>query len=242
MIDDLILARNKAEEGDRLKSAFLANMSHEIRTPLNSIIGFSELMADPDFDTGQQTEFAKIIINSGNSLLSIISDIMDFSKIEAGQVIVRKLPFVLQTLISSLQNEYSFTAREKGIELRIDPLNPKDDIWISSDENRLKQVLVNLVGNAIKFTKEGYVEIGIKATGDSIQFQVSDTGIGIPVEYHNEIFERFRQVESSNSRKYGGNGLGLAISKSLVEMMGGKIWLESVQGKGSVFYFTIPIS
>jgi len=234
-------ALTKAQESDRLKSAFLANMSHEIRTPLNSIIGFSELMADPDFDADQQTEFAKIIINSGNSLLSIISDIMDFSKIEAGQVIVRKSPFVVQNLIFSLQNEYSFTARGKGIELRIDPLNPKDDIWIRSDENRLKQVLVNLVGNAIKFTKEGYVEIGIKATGDCIQFQVRDTGIGIPKEYHDEIFERFRQVESSNSRKYGGNGLGLAISKSLVEMMGGEIWIESVQGKGSTFYFTIPI-
>jgi signal transduction histidine kinase len=231
----------KAKESDRLKSAFLANMSHEIRTPLNSIIGFSELMADPDFDSGQQTEFAKIIINSGNSLLTIISDIMDFSKIEAGQVIVSKLQFVVQKLIYKLQKEYSLAAQDKGIELRIDPQNPKEDIWIKSDENRLRQVLVNLVGNAIKFTKKGYVEIGIKATGDCIQFHVSDTGIGIPEEYHDEIFERFRQVESSNSRKYGGNGLGLAISKSLVEIMGGEIWIESVQEKGSTFYFTIPI-
>jgi len=231
----------KAKESDRLKSAFLANMSHEIRTPLNSIIGFSELMADPGFDASQQSEFAQIIINSGNSLLTIISDIMDFSKIEAGQVVVNKTPFVLQKLISSLQNEYSFTAREKGIELRVDPQNPKDDIWVRSDENRLKQVLVNLVGNAIKFTKEGFVELGVKLIDDSIQFKVSDTGIGIPEKYHNEIFERFRQVESSNSRKYGGNGLGLAICKNLVEIMGGKIWIKSVVGKGSTFYFTIPI-
>ena len=241
MISDLIQARNKAEESDRLKSAFLANMSHEIRTPLNSIIGFSELMADPDFAASQQTEFAQIIINSGNSLLSIISDIMDFSKIEAGQVIVNKFPFVTQNLISGLLREYSIVAQGKGIDLRSDFLNPKEDIWIMSDEYRLKQVLVNLVGNAIKFTKEGYVELGIEANGDFIQFRVSDTGIGIPEEYHDKIFERFRQVESSNSRKYGGNGLGLAISKSLVEMMGGEIWLESDQGKGSTFYFTIPI-
>jgi len=241
MISDLIQARNKAEESDRLKSAFLANMSHEIRTPLNSIIGFSELMADPDFDAAQQTEFAQIIINSGNSLLTIISDIMDFSKIEAGQVIVNKFPFVTQNLISGLLREYSIVAQGKGIELRIDPLNPKEDLWINSDESRLKQVLVNLVGNAIKFTKEGYVELGIEATRDFIQFRVSDTGIGIPEKYHDKIFERFRQVESSNSRKYGGNGLGLAISKSLVEMMGGEIWIESVQAKGSTFYFTIPI-
>jgi PAS domain S-box-containing protein len=234
-------ALNKAQESDRLKSAFLANMSHEIRTPLNSIIGFSELMTDPNFDADQQSEFAKIILNSGNSLLSIISDIMDFSKIEAGQIKVNKYPFVTQRLISQLQNEYALIAQGKGIELRIDLLNPKEDLRITSDENRLKQVLVNLVGNAIKFTKEGYVELGFKITGDCVQFRVSDTGIGIPKQFHNEIFERFRQVESADSRKYGGNGLGLAISKSLVEILGGEIWLESDHGKGSTFYLTIPI-
>ena len=231
----------KAQESDRLKSAFLANMSHEVRTPLNSIIGFSELMTDPDFDVDQQSEFAKIILNSGNYLLSIISDIMDFSKIEAGQVTVYKLPLVVQKLISTVQKEYTFIAQDKGIELIIDPLSPKEEIWIQSDENRLRQVLTNLVSNAIKFTKEGSVELGFKITGDCVKFQVSDTGIGIPEEYHDEVFERFRQVESADSRKYGGNGLGLAISKSLVEILGGEIWMESVQTKGSTFYFTIPI-
>jgi PAS domain S-box-containing protein len=237
---ELNTALLKAQESDRLKSAFLANMSHEIRTPLNSIIGFSELMTDPVFDADQQAEFAKIILNSGNSLLSIISDIMDFSKIEAGQIIVNKFPFVTQTLISELHREYSVVAQGKGIELRIDPMNPKEDIWITSDENRIRQVLVNLVGNAIKFTKEGFVELGFSTTGDRVQFHVSDSGIGIPEKYHGEIFERFRQVESADSRKYGGNGLGLAISKSLVEILGGEIWMESVQRKGSTFYFTIP--
>lgn len=231
----------KAQESDRLKSAFLANMSHEVRTPLNSIIGFSELMTDPDFDVDQQSEFAKIILNSGNYLLSIISDIMDFSKIEAGQVTVYKLPLVVQKLISTVQKEYTFIAQDKGIELIIDPLSPKEEIWIQSDENRLRQVLTNLVSNAIKFTKEGSVKLGFKTTGDCIEFQVSDTGIGIPEDYHDEVFERFRQVESADSRKYGGNGLGLAISKSLVEILGGEIWMESVQMKGSTFYFTIPI-
>ena len=238
---ELNIALKKAQESDRLKSAFLANMSHEVRTPLNSIIGFSELMADPDFDFDQQPEFAKIIFNSGNYLLSIISDIMDFSKIEAGQVSVYKLPFVAQKLISTVQKEYTFIAQDKGIELIIDPSSPKEEIWIRSDENRLRQVLTNLVSNAIKFTKEGSVKLGFKTTGDCVKFQVSDTGIGIPEEYHDEIFERFRQVESADSRKYGGNGLGLAISKSLVEMLGGEIWMESVQMKGSTFYFTIPI-
>ena len=233
-------ALTKAQESDRLKSAFLANMSHEIRTPLNSIIGFSELMTDRDLDAKQQSEFANIIHNSGNSLLSIISDIMDFSKIEAGQVVINKFPFVTQSLISEIQKEYSIAAQKKGIELKIDPQNPKEDIWITSDENRIRQVLINLVGNAIKFTKEGYVELGFKTIGDSVQFRVSDSGIGIPKEFHNDIFERFRQVESAESRKYGGNGLGLAISKSLVEILGGEIWIESVQRKGSTFYFTIP--
>jgi len=230
----------KAQESDRLKSSFLANMSHEIRTPLNSIIGFSELMTDRDLEADQQSEFAKIILNSGNSLLSIISDIMDFSKIEAGQIVVNKFPFVTQRLISEIQKEYSIVAHSKGIELKIDPNNPKEDIWLVSDENRLRQVLINLAGNAIKFTKEGYVELGIKDMGDSVQFRVTDTGIGIPEEYHDKIFERFRQVESADSRKYGGNGLGLAISKSLVEILGGEIWIESVQRIGSTFYFTIP--
>jgi signal transduction histidine kinase len=238
--NDLVTAKEKAEESDRLKSAFLANMSHEIRTPLNGIIGFSELLADRDFDADQQSEFAEIIVNSGNYLLSIINDIMDFSKIEAKQIKINKFPFVTQRLIAELHKEFSIVAQAKGIELRIDPLIPKEDIWISSDENRLRQVLNNLVGNAIKFTSEGYVELGIKAIGDRVQFCVSDSGIGIPEEYHDKIFERFRQVELAESRKYGGNGLGLAISKSLIEIMGGEIWIESVQGKGSTFYFSIP--
>jgi signal transduction histidine kinase len=237
---ELNTALMKAQESDRLKSAFLANMSHEIRTPLNSIIGFSELMTDRNLDADQQSEFANIILNSGNSLLSIISDIMDFSKIEAGQIVVNKFSFVTQELISEIQKEYSIVARKKGIELRIDTQNPKEDIWLTSDENRLRQILINLVGNAIKFTKEGHVELGIKAIGDCVQFRVTDTGIGIPEEYHAKIFERFRQVESADSRKYGGNGLGLAISKSLVEILGGEIWIESDQRMGSTFYFTIP--
>jgi signal transduction histidine kinase len=231
----------KAQESDRLKSSFLANMSHEIRTPLNSIIGFSDLLCDPGFESEQHYQFAKIINSSGNSLLSIISDIMDISKIEAGQINLEKKGFNVLQLIRNVQKEQSFSALEKGIELRLDPANPKTDIWINSDENRLKQVLHNLVGNAFKFTEKGYVELGFAIQGNCVQFHVSDTGIGIPKEFHDKIFERFRQVESSFSRKHGGNGLGLAISKSLVELLGGQVWIESEQGKGSTFYFTIPI-
>ncbi len=237
---NLIAAKEKAEESDRLKSAFLANMSHEIRTPLNSIIGFSDLMLDPFFGSDQHAEFAGIIKENGNNLLAIISDIMDLSKIEAGQVQVQKAILSVNQLITDIQKEYSFKAIEKGIELRLDPSNPKEKIFIDSDENRLRQILANLVSNSIKFTEKGFVGIGIRITRDFIQFQVKDTGIGIPKEFQEQIFERFRQVETAHTRKYGGNGLGLPISKSLVELLGGTIWMESEQGKGSTFFFTIP--
>jgi len=239
--NDLLAAKEKAEESDRLKSAFLANMSHEIRTPLNSIIGFSELMTDPDFNAERQAEFAQMINTSGTNLLAIISDIMDLSKIEAGQIQVNKSRFIVNQLINGLQREYNFKAFEKGIELRLDPNSPSIETYLESDENRIKQVLVNFVGNSIKFTSKGFIEIGFAIFDGFVQFRVIDTGIGIPKNFHGHIFERFGQVDSSSTRKYGGNGLGLAISKSLVEMLGGKIWMESEPGKGSAFYFTIPV-
>ena len=239
--NDLLAAKEKAEESDRLKSAFLANMSHEIRTPLNSIIGFSELMTDPDFNVERQAEFAQMINTSGTNLLAIISDIMDLSKIEAGQIQVNKSRFIVNQLINGLQREYNFKAFEKGIELRLDPNSPSIETYLESDENRIKQVLVNFVGNSIKFTSKGFIEIGFAIFDGFVQFRVIDTGIGIPKNFHGHIFERFGQVDSSSTRKYGGNGLGLAISKSLVEMLGGKIWMESEPGKGSAFYFTIPV-
>jgi PAS domain S-box-containing protein len=237
---DLIIAKEKAEENDRLKSAFLANMSHEIRTPLNSIIGFSEILADPEFETDQRYEFARIITNSGNNLLAIISDIMDISKIEAGQVEVRKSVFSSKNLIQDIYNEFKLKALDKGIQLIIDQETPDANVFIESDPTKLKQVLINFVGNALKFSESGSIQIGMKIEGKSVEFHVKDTGIGIPKEYHQHIFERFRQVEESPTRKYGGNGLGLAISKNLIEMLGGTIGMESGEGKGSTFYFILP--
>jgi len=240
MEKDLITAKEKAEESDRLKSAFLANMSHEIRTPLNSILGFSDLLTAPDLDTVARKDFANLINSSGNNLLSIINDILDISKIEAGQITLIKNEFSAHHLISEIQKEYSYKAISKGIEFKLNTQTEKQKLVILSDESRIKQVLINFVGNALKFTDSGYIEIGVDQIENKIQFYVKDTGIGIPKEYHDKIFDRFRQVEAAQTRKYGGNGLGLAITKNLAELLGGKIWLESEPNVGSVFYFALP--
>lgn len=242
MEKDLITAKEKAEESDRLKSAFLANMSHEIRTPLNSILGFSDLLTDPDLDSATRTEFAGLINNSGNNLLGIINDVLDISKIEAGQIVLSKQRLSAQSLIVDIQKEYSYKAKSKGIDLKLASGLPKDELFFMGDEIRIKQVLINFVGNAIKFTEKGFIEIGVKLEKGTIRFHVKDTGIGIPKEFHDKVFDRFRQVEPSPTRKYGGNGLGLAITKNLAELMGGKIWLESKFGHGSTFYFGLPDS
>ena len=237
---ELIQAKEKAEESDQLKSAFLANMSHEIRTPLNSIIGFSELLGDPAFDQEQKDEFIRTIIDNGNSLLLIISDIMDFSMLEARQIKIRKETISSRKLLNELQNDFNKKAAQKGIELRINQTSIDNDILIESDLYRIKQVFSNLIGNSLKFTKEGYIEIGYQLNNDKIIFYVKDTGIGIDPIYHHSIFERFRQVDMAKTRIYGGNGLGLSISKNLVELLGGNIWVESEPEKYSVFFFTIP--
>lgn len=236
----LIQAKERAEESDRLKSSFLANMSHELRTPLNSIIGFSDFMLDPHFGPEEQAEFAKIIKENGNYLLEIISNIMDLSKIEAGQMTLVKSKFSVNRLISDVHAGNIIKIIEKCLLWKENPVANKD-IWIVSDEAKLKQILDNLISNAIKFTEEGEIEVGVKLQENFLLFHVKDTGIGIPREFHQTIFERFRQVETTHTRNYGGNGLGLAISKSLIELLGGKIWLESESGVGSTFYFTIPV-
>jgi signal transduction histidine kinase len=241
MQNELILAKERAEESDRLKSAFLANMSHEIRTPLNSIIGFSELLGDPDFDQEQKNEFIQTIVDNGNNLLVIISDIMDFSMLEARQMKIRKDVISTKKLLNELLNDFSKKANLKEIDFRIDQSQNNPDILIESDLYRIKQIFNNLIGNALKFTKQGFVEIGYQLKDEVVTFHVKDTGIGIDPAYHQSIFERFRQVDLAKTRKYGGNGLGLAISKNLTELLGGNIWVESEPSKFSNFFFTIPV-
>ena len=239
---DLVEAKDKAEESDRLKSAFLANMSHEIRTPLNSIIGFSELLSDRDFDQDQKDEFIQTIIENGNNLLVIISDIMDFSMLESGQMKIRKEVISTRKLLKDLANDFNKKATLKGLEIRIDQSFDNQDVRFESDIYRIRQIFNNLIGNALKFTFEGYIEIGYKILDKFIEFHVRDTGIGIAPENHHAIFERFRQVDTARTRKYGGNGLGLAITKNLVKLLGGNIWVESEPEKFSDFFFTIPVN
>jgi PAS domain S-box-containing protein len=238
---ELLVAKNKAEESDRLKSAFLANMSHEIRTPLNSIIGFSELLADSHFEIEEKDEFIAHIISNGNSLLSIISDIMDISKMESGMVSIRTRAVSVVKIVTDIRKQFIGRFEEKRIEFRIERGKELESVQVMADPERLNQIFNNLVSNSLKFTTNGFVLLKYFKVGNMIQFEVKDTGIGIPADFHSKIFDRFSQAESSKSRRYGGNGLGLAITKNLIELMGGKIWFESEPEIGTSFHFTLPL-
>jgi signal transduction histidine kinase/CheY-like chemotaxis protein len=238
--EELNIAKQKAEESDRLKSAFLANMSHEIRTPMNGVIGFSEMLADPDLSPASRMEYASIIIDSSRQLLSIVNDILDISRIEAGLVSLSKEEVHVNELLTVLYAFFEPQARTKDLDLRFIKSLDNDECIIYTDKTRLRQILTNLLNNALKFTHEGMIELGYERIEDFMKFYVRDTGIGIPPELHDKIFEPFHQVELEITYHYGGTGLGLSISRKLVELLKGKIWLESQQGKGSVFYFTIP--
>src|SRR5665648_47739 len=241
---ELILAKERAEESDRLKSAFLANMSHEIRTPMNGILGFAGLLKEPMLSGEEQLEYIGIIEQSGNRMLNIINDIISISKVESDQMEVS----IKETNINE-QIEYIYTffrpeAEKNGIKLYVKNSLPSKKTIIKSDREKIYAILTNLVKNALKFTQTGTIEFGYspKTKGESseLEFYVKDTGIGINPEQQKFIFERFRQIDDSLKRNYEGAGLGLAISKAYVEMLGGRIWVESEEGKGSTFYFTIP--
>ncbi len=243
----LVDAIAEAERANTLKSEFLANMSHEIRTPMNGVMGMAELLAKTDLNDKQRS-FADIIVKSGSALLKIINDILDFSKIDAGQLVLERQPFNLAEVIEDVAALISSTAAEKGLELsvRIDPALPERFL---GDAGRLRQIVTNLVANAVKFTDQGDVYVEVVARSDpapdkgeqQLQFRIKDSGIGIPEDKFDEIFGMFSQADGSVTRKHGGTGLGLAISASLVELMGGKITVESSIGEGSVFSFSITL-
>ena len=240
---ELVEARRRAEESDKLKSAFLANMSHEIRTPMNSIIGFSELLTKPGSFDKNKEKYLSFIINSGKSLLNLINDIIDISKIEAGQLKVKPRIVQLNPIMNEIYiSQYQINdMKNKPFELKMQKAVETDDFNINTDPFRFKQILNNLIGNAMKFTKQGFIEFGYKFSGpDKLLFYVKDTGVGMPKDKLDVIFKRFGQIEQKDDKNQTGTGLGLTISKKLAELLGGEMWVESEEGVGSTFFFTMP--
>jgi PAS domain S-box-containing protein len=238
--EELNIAKQSAEESYRLKSAFLANMSHEIRTPMNGIIGFSELLRDAKLPDERRRYFAGIVIDSSKQLLTIVNDILDISRIETGKVSLTYEEVVINDLMNVLHAFFEPQISNKDIKLLVYKPLSNDKSTIVTDRTRLRQVLTNLLNNAIKFTSQGYIKFGYKLMDGYLEFFVEDTGIGIPQSLHDKIFEPFRQADLEITNRYGGTGLGLTISSKLIELLGGKIWVESQPGNGSVFHFTVP--
>ena len=238
---ELIEARNRAEESDRLKTAFLANMSHEIRTPMNAILGFMELLKKPDLLQEDREDFMTIIEESGKRLLSTINDIIEISKIETGLVETNLKPENLYEVISTTLNLFKPLARAKGLEFRLKCPEKTELCNILTDRFKLESIITNLLSNAVKFTKEGYIETGLWLENDSIIIYVKDTGRGIPADKLEAVFNPFYQADTTLSREHEGSGLGLAIAKAYSEMLHGRLWVESEPGKGSTFFLMIPL-
>jgi PAS domain S-box-containing protein len=237
---ELLLAKNKAEESDKLKTAFLQNISHEIRTPLNGIIGFSNLLNEDNITQDRIKEYTSIIQLSGVRLIEIVNNVLDISRIETGQINIQFMSFAINPLIDNLYTFFTPLAISKNIKLSLN-IKIASELIINSDEPKIHQVLSNLISNSIKFTQNGSIEFGCELIDNEIRFFVKDTGIGIARENFEKIFDRFTQADLKITRGYEGAGLGLAICKGLVELLGGKIWIESIVDVGSTFYFTIPL-
>lgn len=241
---ELMIARDQANDASRTKSQFLSNMSHEIRTPLNGVMGMLHLARQQTYDDTQK-QYLDIAKNSADHLLAILNDVLDFSRIESGRIEFEDKPFTISALFERVESVIGFKAREKGIGLVFETGN-ECKAELRGDAMRIGQVLINLANNAVKFSEDGG-SVVLRAMCDSdtvperLLFSVADTGIGMTEEELMTVFSAFRQADASTTRKYGGSGLGLAISKQLVEAMGGRLWAESEKGKGSVFYFSIPL-
>jgi len=238
---ELIAAREKAEESDRLKSAFLANMSHEIRTPMNGILGFAQLLKNPRLSEEEVREYLDVIEQSGQRMLDIINNLINISKIESGEVQVNLSQCDVNEQLQYALNFFKPDADSKGLKFFLEYQLPDEQATVTTDPLKLQVILSNLVKNAIKYCDNGSVAFGCKLKEEYLEFYVSDTGIGIPPMTIGKIFERFVQANTNYSGRYEGAGLGLAIAKSYVELLGGSIWVESEVGKGSTFHFTIPV-
>ena len=241
---ELKAAKAAADAANQAKSQFLANMSHEVRTPMNAIIGITELLLTTPL-TPKQAEYQRMVLQSGESLLGIINDVLDFSKVESGKVELEQLPFSLRDSVGDAVKALAFRSSEKGLELALDVSRDVPD-WLIGDSGRLRQIVINLVGNAIKFTPSGEVIVKVELAEQAadqvvLRFCVADTGIGIAAEKLDKVFEAFEQADASTTRNYGGTGLGLAIVRRLVDLMSGRAWVESAPGTGSRFYFTIRL-
>jgi CheY-like chemotaxis protein len=242
---DLLAAKSQAEEASRAKSAFLASMSHEIRTPLSAVIGMVDLAMAGEQDPARR-DCLVTASDSARHLLTIVTDLLDFSKIEAGKLVPERVHFDLHEAVESAVRTFSFQARQHGLELVVD-IDPAAPRFVLGDPGRLRQVLVNLVGNALKFTDQGFVRVEVRPVDPgragvvAARILVKDSGIGIPPDKIDSVFEQFTQAEGSISRRYGGTGLGLAICRRLVDLMGGSIGVESVEGQGSTFFFNLVL-
>jgi PAS domain S-box-containing protein len=240
--EEQVRLRKKAEESERLKSAFLANMSHEIRTPMNGILGFTELLLAPDLDSEKKEKYIKIVQKSGLRLLNTVNDIIEFSKIEAGLVSLNMQKTDIKKMLEEIIQFFLLEIKQKGLTLKPYTLPSEEEGSVSIDQNKFNSIVTNLIKNAIKYTKEGSIEIGCENKNNQLEFFVRDTGIGIPKDRLKAIFERFMQADIEDKQAFQGSGLGLAISKAYLEMMGGQIWVESELGSGSCFHFSLPIT
>lgn len=236
---ELIREKEYAENCNRLKSSFLANMSHEIRTPMNSIMGFMDLIVEDDTSVGERDEYMGLVQKSCIQLLHIIDDIVEISKIDSGNIELKRSIVSINELLEKLF--IIFKIQALNVDFKLTSLVPEANSSNFYDATKLEQVLVNLIGNAIKFTQNGHIYFGAELTGETVTFFVEDTGVGISSDNFDLIFQRFSQVDGSHIRKFGGNGLGLAISKGYIEKMGGEIWVESEIDRGSRFLFTLPL-